>query len=72
MLNDVLSHDAIGFGDIFDRGFGVRVVEGVRNLAQTVKAGFESLVILPKILRGGHRHRGAPACSSRAQGPQSV
>ena len=56
--DDVLCDDAIGFGDIFDSGFRVRIIEGVRDLAQTVKANFrvsrdpaEDLVRRPRALR---------------------
>ena len=33
MLDDVLCDNVIGFGDIFDSGFCVRIIEGVRDLA---------------------------------------
>ena len=54
-----------------DDGFGVRIVEGVRDLAQTIETGFEPLVILPEILRSGYGHL-AGCVPLRAAGPQSI
>jgi hypothetical protein len=66
VLDDLLADDAIGFDNIFHSRPRCGIVQCVRDLAQAVKARFESLMILVQIpgCRRWHRVPGAPGLGS--------